>query len=391
MKKILYLSLALLFFSGLAAAQEATQTITTDGTASVLNGDKAQARDVATQDALRNAVEQVTGAVISSSTMVENAMVVEDNIYSKAKGYIKNYSIISEGEADGGLSYNVKVKALVRSGAIKEDMADIIRGAGNPKLMVLITETNVGSSAIGGIDAQLGTAENTIIEAMRNKGFDFVDPETAEKSIRRDKALAALDGDAQAAAFIGERAGAEVIITGKSFAKEATVANDMLGGMKSIQATVSVKAFNTDDGRILVSKVETGRAVHIEEITGGTKAIEQASLKLADYLADEIVKKFTRGGNTVTLNVTGASNYDLYQELVNVLKYEVRGVKAVNDREVSGNTGLVEVETKFNSSQLAQELLYKNFTKFSVKILSRTANRINLRLTAKKARPANSQ
>ncbi len=389
MKKILYFSLALLMFSGLAAAQEATQTITTDGTASVLNGDKAQARDVAIQDALRNAVEQVTGAVISSSTIVENAMVVEDNIYSKAKGYIKNYSIISEGEADGGLSYNVKVKALVRSGAIKEDMADIIRGAGNPKLMVLITESNVGSSAIGGIDAQLGTAENTIIEAMRNKGFDFVDPETAEKSIRRDKALAALDGDAQAAAFIGERAGAEVIITGKSFAKEATVANDMLGGMKSIQATVSVKAFNTDDGRILVSKVETGRAVHIEEITGGTKAIEQASAKLADYLAEEIVKKFARGGNTVTLNVTGASNYDLYQELVNVLKYEVRGVKAVNDREITGNTGLVEVETKFNSSQLAQELLYKNFTKFSVKILSRTANRINLRLTAKKVRPAN--
>ncbi len=389
MKKILYFSLALLMFSGLAAAQEATQTITTDGAASVLNGDKAQARDVAIQDALRNAVEQVTGAVISSNTIVENAMVVEDNIYSKAKGYIKNYSIISEGEADGGLSYNVKVKALVRSGAIKEDMADIIRGAGNPKLMVLITESNVGSSAIGGIDAQLGTAENTIIETMRNKGFDFVDPETAEKSIRRDKALAALDGDAQAAAFIGERAGAEVIITGKSFAKEATVANDMLGGMKSIQATVSVKAFNTDDGRILVSKVETGRAVHIEEITGGTKAIEQASAKLADYLAEEIVKKFARGGNTVTLNVTGASNYDLYQELVNVLKYEVRGVKAVNDREITGNTGLVEVETKFNSSQLAQELLYKNFTKFSVKILSRTANRINLRLTAKKVRPAN--
>ncbi|MBI5804975.1 flagellar assembly protein T N-terminal domain-containing protein [candidate division TA06 bacterium] len=391
MKKILYSILSLLMFFGMAFAQEAMQTITTDGTASVLNGDKAQARDVATQDALRNAVEQVTGAVISSSTIVENAMVVEDNIYSKAKGYVKNYSIVSEGEADGGLSYNVTVKALVRSGAIKEDMADIIRGAGNPKLMVLITESNVGSSAIGGIDAQLGTAENTIIEAMRNKGFDFVDPETAEKSIRRDKALAALDGDAQAAAFIGERAGAEVIITGKSFAKEATAANDMLGGMKSIQATVSVKAFNTDDGRILVSKVETGRAVHIEEITGGTKAIEQASAKLADYLAEEIVKKFARGGNTVTLNVTGASNYDLYQELINILKYEVRGVKAVNDREITGNTGLVEVETKFNSSQLAQELLYKNFTKFSVKILSRTANRINLRLTAKKTRQATSQ
>jgi hypothetical protein len=373
----------------MAAAQEAVQTITADGTASILNGDKAMARDVAIQDALRNAVEQVTGAVISSNTLVENAMVVEDNIYSKAKGYVKSYSVASEGEADGGLTYNVKVKALVREGAIKEDMADIIRGAGNPKLMVLISESNVGQSAIGGIDANLGTAENTIIETMRNKGFDFVDPETAEKAIRRDKALAALEGDAQAASYIGERAGAEVIITGKALAKEATVANDMLGGMKSIQATVSVKAFNTDDGRVLVSKVETGRAVHIEEIVGGTKAIEQASQKLADYMAEEIVKKFARGGNTVTLNVTGASNYDFYTNFVNTLKYEIRGVKAVNDREITGNTGLVEVETKFNSSQLAQELLYKSFPQFTVKILSRTANRINLRLIARRTRTAN--
>jgi hypothetical protein len=381
--------LALILAAGMAAAQEAVQTITADGTASILNGDKAMARDVAIQDALRNAVEQVTGAVISSNTLVENAMVVEDNIYSKAKGYVKSYSVASEGEADGGLTYNVKVKALVREGAIKEDMADIIRGAGNPKLMVLISESNVGQSAIGGIDANLGTAENTIIETMRNKGFDFVDPETAEKAIRRDKALAALEGDAQAASYIGERAGAEVIITGKALAKEATVANDMLGGMKSIQATVSVKAFNTDDGRVLVSKVETGRAVHIEEIVGGTKAIEQASQKLADYMAEEIVKKFARGGNTVTLNVTGASNYDFYTNFVNTLKYEIRGVKAVNDREITGNTGLVEVETKFNSSQLAQELLYKSFPQFTVKILSRTANRINLRLIARRTRTAN--
>jgi hypothetical protein len=61
-------------------------------------------------------------------------------------------------------------------------------------------------------------------------------------------------------------------------------------------------------------------------------------------------------------------------------------VKAVNDREITGNTGLVEVETKFNSSQLAQELLYKNFPQFTVKILSRTANRINLRLTARRTK-----
>ncbi|MDQ7799038.1 MAG: flagellar assembly protein T N-terminal domain-containing protein [Candidatus Edwardsbacteria bacterium] len=382
-KLLLFLAAVVMVFS-LSYAQDELREITTDGTASVLNNDKAMARDVAIQDALRNAVEQVTGAVISSSTVVENAMVVEDNIYSKAKGYVKAYSVLSEGEADNGLSYNVKVKAQVRAGAIKEDIGDILRGAGNPRLMVLITEQNIGQQQYSGLDVSLNVAENAIMENMRNKGFEFVDQETNERNMRKDKALAAMQGDAAAAAFIGDRAGAEVIITGKSFAKEASGVSDMLGGMKSMQATVSVKAINTDDGRVLVSKSQSDKTIHIDEVAGGTKAIEMAANKVADYLADEIVKKFTRGSNTVTLNVTGIADYQMYTDLVNILKYEIRGVKGVSEREVAGSTGLIEVDTKFNSGQLTSELLYKTFPNFRVRIISRTANKINLKLVARK-------
>ncbi len=383
MKRMLICLLAAAMLALPALAQDELQQITTDGTASVLNNDKAQARDVAIQDALRNAVEQVTGAVITSSTLVENAMTVQDDIYSKAKGYVKSYSIVSEGEADGGLSYNVKIKAVVRAGAIKEDVADIIRGAGNPRMMVLITERNIGQTEWSGLDVSLGVAENTIIENMRQKGFEFVDQETAERSARRDKALAAMEGDAQAAALIGERAGAEVIITGKAFVKEAPGVSDMLGGMKSMQSTVTVKAVNTDDGKVLASVTKQGKTVHIDEVAGGTKALEMAANDAADYLTDEIVKKFTRGSSSVTLSVTGVANYNAFSDFVNALKYEIRGVKAVHERESAGNVGLVEVDTRFNSTQLAQELLYKPFPKFSILIRSKTANKINLRLVPK--------
>jgi len=384
MRKLILTIIAVALAVSLSYAQDELREITTDGTASVLNNDKAMARDVAIQDALRNAVEQVTGAVVSSNTVVENAMTVEDNIYSKAKGYVKAYSVLSEGEADNGLTYNVKIKAQVRAGAIKEDIADILRGAGNPRLMVLITEQNIGQTQYSGLDVNLNVAENAIMENMRNKGFEFVDQETIERNMRKDKALAAMQGDDQAAAFIGDRAGAEVIITGKSFAKEAAGVSDMLGGMKSMQATVSVKAINTDDGRVLVSKSQSDKTVHIDEVAGGTKAIEMASNKVADYLADEIIKKFTRGSNTVTLNVTGITDYQMYTDLVNILKYEIRGIKGVAEREVAGSTGLIEVDTKFNSGQLASELLYKTFPNFRIRIISRTANKINMKLVARK-------
>ncbi len=384
MKYLATVLLAALLWTLPCIAQEELQQITTDGTASVLNQDKAQARDVAIQDALRNAVEQVTGAVISSSTLVENAMTVEDNIYSKAKGYVKSYSILSEGEADGGLTYNVKIKALVRAGALREDIGDILRQGGNPRMMVLISERNIGQHEWSGLDVSLGVAENAIIENLRQKGFEFVDQEQAERSARRDKALAAMEGDAAAAALIGERANAEVIIVGKAFVKEAPGVSDMLGGMKSMQSTVTVKAVNTDDGKVLASVTKQGKTVHIDEVAGGTRALEMAANDVADYLAEEIVKKFVRGSNSVTLSVTGLNNYNTFSDFINVLKYEIRGVKAVHEREMAGGVGLVEVDTKFNSSQLAQELLYKTFPKFSILIRSKTANKINLRLVPKR-------
>ncbi len=385
MIKRIILALAL---AALPLAAQELREIITDGTAQVLNGDKAHARDVATQDALRNAVEQVTGAVVSSSTVVENAMTVSDEIYARAKGYVKSYSVLGAAEADNGNTLTVKIKAVVRADALKDDIADIVRGAGNPRMMVLISEKNIGQHEYSGLDVSLGVAENAIIEAMRQKGFEFVDQETAEKNVRRDKAMAALEGDAAAAALIGDRAGADVIITGKAFAKEAAGVSEMLGGMKSMQATVSVKAFNTDDGKVLVTKTEQGKTVHIDEVAGGSKAIEQAAQRLADYLAEEIVKKFTRGANTVTISVTGVRDFQAYTDFVNSLKYEVRGVKAVHERDMTGNTALVEIETRFNARQLASELLYKPFEKFTARTTAVTTNRINLRIAARPAAQA---
>jgi len=68
-----------------------------EGVASVVNVDKGVARDRALSDALRNAIEQAVGSYISSQTIIENYQLLQDNIFSKAQGYIKegDYSIYS--------------------------------------------------------------------------------------------------------------------------------------------------------------------------------------------------------------------------------------------------------------------------------------------------------
>lgn len=386
MRKIISTTLTLFLLLGISLisfAQEELREVTTDGLATIYSGDVAHARDLAIQDALRNAVEQVTGAVMSSESMVVDAMLVKDEIYSHSRGYVSRYAVLTEGKGADGTSYEVKIKAAVRVGPIEEDLRTIIKGAGNPRMMVLISERNIGQTEYSGVDVSLGIAENAVIENMRNKGFEFVDQETAEKNIRRDKAIAALEGDAIAAAAIGEQAGAEVIITGKAFAKEAPGVSGMLGGMKSMQATVTAKAFNSDDAKVLVSKTETGKAVHIDEVVGGTKAIEQAATQLAEYMSTEILKHWTKGAKTVTLRIRGVRDYTSLTDLIDALKNEVRGIKGVTQRDYTGTTALLEVETRFDSNQLAYELTVKPLEKFTTRVTSKTANRINLRITPK--------
>ena len=70
-----------------------TETVTADGMAG-LQDNQAISRDNAVNDALRKAVEQAVGLMLSSETLVENSQIVSDNIFSKTQGYIKKYKIV---------------------------------------------------------------------------------------------------------------------------------------------------------------------------------------------------------------------------------------------------------------------------------------------------------
>ena len=67
-------------------------------------------QQLAIQDALRNALLQVVGAYISSSTLVRNATLVEDKILSYSNGFIDGYDVVSTIREDELFFSNLKVK-----------------------------------------------------------------------------------------------------------------------------------------------------------------------------------------------------------------------------------------------------------------------------------------
>jgi hypothetical protein len=336
--------------------------VTATGMGSITGGDVAHAKDDAVEDALRNAIEQTLGTMIQSETLAQNFIVIEDNIFSKTQGYIQKYDILQQGKRDAQI-YAVTVKALVKVSQLKDDLdaiSTLMRRKKMPRLMVMIDEKNIGETAAAYhyLEADLNTAENELMNKFMEKGFRFVDAATVKQNLNREKEAAILEGDVKQAAAVGRRAGAEVILVGKALAK-ATEVEAFGATIRSQQSTVTVRAIRTDTGDIIATGTEQGKFTHIDDVTGGTKAIQKACDQLADALMTKILDRWStevNTGGTLTLKVRGVEDYDQLNQFKSSLKYYVRGITNVTQRDFSSGFATLELEMKGNADDLAQRL-----------------------------------
>ncbi|MBN2103127.1 hypothetical protein JW835_03710 [bacterium] len=377
-----------LFMSGLISAQtdsDMAKEVTATGMGSIINDDVAHARDDAIEDALRKGLEQVMGLMVSAETLVENYQLIEDNIFSKTQGYVQNYEVIQEGRRSESL-YEVTVKAVVKLSDLKSDLDAIqtlIRRKNTPRMMVLIEETNIGETpGMHLVTTDLNTAETAIMDQFMSKGFRFVDQQTVKANLDRAAAAAILKGNIAKAAALGKSHGAEVVVTGKAVAK-ATETEAFGTKIRSQQATVTARAIRTDTGDIIATGSAQGAFPHIDDMTGGAKAIQKACAQLSDDLMQKILDRWQSDvnvGATMTLKVQGITGYSQLKKFEASLKYYVRGLTTVTRREYSGQYATFEVEMKGNSDDLAERLDGQNIDGIQVRVIAMSQNSVTVEL-----------
>ncbi|MEE9119271.1 MAG: hypothetical protein V3U02_11865, partial [Calditrichia bacterium] len=336
--------------------------------------------------ALRNAVEQVVGTMIESDVLVENYQTVEDKIYTRTAGYVQKYDIISTNKQQDNV-LEVTVRATVKLTDLKNDLQAIgvlISRKGKPRTMVLIDERNITANYIQ-LAADLNTTETTIMNEMMNMGFPFVDARQAKQNIARDQAVAAIQGDAQAAAAIAGRLGAEILITGTAISKVAsgTPAVVRNAGFKSCQANINLRVIRADDAKIIAVASAHDRAAHIDEITGGSQALEKAAKKAVAELKEKILKVWREdiySGTQVQLQVLNITSFSQLNTFKNSLSYYVRGVQSVNQRSFGGGTALFDIDIKGNAEQLASELEAKEIEGLRLQVVGLTANKVTVKI-----------
>ena len=383
----------LLFFLGaLPVFAQQSQTITAEGVGAVMGNDRAIARDQAIQDALRKAVEQAVGTMVSSETMVQNFQTLSDKIYTQTQGYIQNYRVLSE--TPGPNVHQVTIQATVAMGNLEKDLQALgflLGQVGKPRIMILVAEQQVGQvnfnywwGTARGTQADLNVAENTIMDRFREKGFDIVDPQAQAGNIKIPPAFQVVDLSNQSAITLGKQVDAEIVIVGKALARTAGT----IGGtaMKSIQANVSLRAIQIDNARVLSSGNENSAAVHIDEVTAGAEAIKKASVKMSDKMMDDILKNFQKrvgASTTVQLIVSGLSGADDLRKFKTSVLGQVRGVEGVHERSFGENVAKMDVDIRGSAQTLSQEISRKSFPDFNVRVLRSTWNTLEVQVSPK--------
>lgn len=383
------LILCLLFsFSTLmyAQQQEEAKQVIANGMGAILAGDEVKAREDAISSALRNAVEQVVGTMIESDVLVENYQTVEDKIYTRTTGYVQQYDIMSTNKQSDNV-IEVTIRAMVKLSDLRNDLQAIgvlISRKGKPRTMVLIDERNITTN-YHQLIADLNTTETTIMNEMMNMGFPFVDAVQAKKNIARDMAQAAIQGDAAAAASIATRLGAEILITGTAISKVASGGPAVVrnAGFKSCQANINLRVIRADDATIIAVASAYDRAAHIDEVTGGSQALEKAAKKASSELADKIIKVWQQdvySGTQVQLQVLNITSFSQLNIFKNSLSSYIRGVQSVNQRSFEGGSALFDIDIKGNAEQLASELDTKEIEGMKLQVIGLTANKVTVKI-----------
>ncbi|MEJ2367930.1 MAG: flagellar assembly protein T N-terminal domain-containing protein [Acidobacteriota bacterium] len=353
------MTLAALLAMAAAFAVGAQETVTATGSAAILHGDQAQARDRALDSALRAAVEKVVGTMVDSESLVKNNQLLSDKIYTQTKGYISHYDIMSEKADPDTNIYQVTVNAAVKQG----DLANDLKGLG-----ILLRRLKMPRVAVA-LQEQGNAASSRILQILHDRGFHVVD--TGQQA--QGEQFWAMDENGQA--NLMKQYGAEVVILGDAQASSGgSIANSQL---QSFQASVSLKALKTDTHELLATANGTGKAVHTGEI-GMDNALRQAATVAANRLVTELTKSWEKeltSTRFLVLRIQGTTP-EQATNIAHRLETEARGVKSAVIRDVDNSgTATLEVSMEGDASDLAQELrkIYPG-----IQIQSQTANSLTV-------------
>lgn len=358
------LGISLALFIQTAAAQQ----VVVDG----MGTDK----ESALRDASRNAVEQVVGTMIDSKTLVNNAVVALDTIYTKSQGFVTNQEILSQDERDGMVHVRARIDVNTNPDSQLMSNLNMIMNLNDPRIAVIMLRQNSQGRVTG---------HDTIAEAALNNrllslGFAHVIDANVVANLENAQLLNQIYNGSTGITSLGQSLGADYIVLGRTQVQAQTISlPDGKGGyeptlLKTGNATLSAKIIKFDTGDIVGTFTTTAKGVENSNEMAEQKAVQQVSEEAAKQLEEKFRHFSAVAESSVQVEVY-TNDYGAVQQFVEDLK-ALPVVQNVYLREHQNGKAILAVETTEKPNTLIQMLRGK--TKLGLFVASVTVNAVKL-------------
>mgnify|MGYP001629118867 FL=1 len=231
-------------------------------------------------DASRAAVEQVAGTFIDSRTLVENAAVKLDQIYTKAQGFVTGTEILAKEQQGGLVHLRARIDVDTDPDAQLMNNLSMIMMLNDPRIAVVVREAG------GGHDR---AAESALDDKLLDLGFSHV--VASERTAGID--LSGL-GSAASRTAAGQSLGADYLVLGRVQSQAVDISlpdgedgNYRKTQLKSGHARLTVDVIRTATGEVVGTFTTSAKGVGTSEAMAQAKAVEKASSKAAERLEEK--------------------------------------------------------------------------------------------------------
>ena len=385
------LAALLLLASGLALSAEKLPEVLTreaSGEAAIVGGNLDRATREAKEAALREAVEQVAGVMISSQTLSANSQLISDQVFSHSAGYVRSYQVLSQSQDRGVVK--VTVRAEVGTKELDRDLqavqALVHRLAGR-RLVILLQEQTVDDK---GVTVTSGVTATVLTDAFKRDGWTLVDPSFAAGKVHVSSAVAL---GAVEAKEIGTLSKADVILYGTVAFRDAPADALLLsgGGQRAafpLTGDYDFGVFETSSGSQL-AKVSGKLRSSVQDMS--LQSREESAHNLVRVHAEEIVnpvrkavveslRSAEQNGNRLVLELVGVGDFAALQAFTREVPKWSAGVRELANPTLAAGRGRMEVTYLGTAAGLAEQLEGKPFRGKKLSVTGVSGNTLEVTL-----------
>lgn len=359
---------------GEAVHAAVTQTLRSTGTGVIVGQDQASAFEQAKKAALREAVEQAAGTLITSTTRLESFAALSDDISLQTTGFVRKYTVVSQGATDAH-TFQVTLDAEVDLGQLHRQLEAknlLIEEAGDPPLLCLGREEVAGEQEV-----RWGVVAEELEKGLKRASSHFSLVPSGN-----------LHWDESSALQLARTQGAEVLVTGKAVVRPLPSVKIPSGGelkqlgISSAAAEVEVRLQWVDTGEVVAVLTQKSRAADHSFEAAARKATRQGVERLAPELVKRLLADWQQrlySGRQLELVVqASASQLRLFER---DFPTHVGGIDKLHPRGYRSGVARYEARSHSAGFQIARELSAKGMGDLNVEILQVTGNTLELKLS----------